>query len=158
MPNSHNLYNFSSIVDFVDDAIIAYASTPVAAGPCDFSCIQQVVGFGKALLGGRRFDRKQPAKGPLNLVRRHVQEEPHAPEPCSLRKSSSFRNLSGLLLISLSIFKSSASSSRSSIERYSSMSIITAAGLPPRSTISGLFLLLFAFITALLTEGILFYE
>ncbi len=62
MPNSHNLYNFSSIVDFVDDAIIAYASTPVAAGPCDFSCIQQVVGFGKALLGGRRFDRKQPAK------------------------------------------------------------------------------------------------
>ena len=65
MPNSHNLYNFSSIVDFVDDAIIAYASTPVAAGPCDFSCIQQVVGFVKALLGGRRFDRKQPAKGPL---------------------------------------------------------------------------------------------
>jgi hypothetical protein len=33
------------------------------------------------------------------------------------------------------------------------MSSITAAGLPPRSTISGLFLLLFAFNTALLTDG-----
>jgi hypothetical protein len=36
MPNPHNLYNFSSIFDFIDDAIVTYTNTPVIAGPCDF--------------------------------------------------------------------------------------------------------------------------
>jgi len=36
MPNPHHLYYFGSIVNFVDDAIVAYTSTPVATGTGNF--------------------------------------------------------------------------------------------------------------------------
>jgi hypothetical protein len=48
-------------------------------------------------------------------------------------------NLSGRFLIALSVLRSSASSTRSSSFRYSSMLKITAVGFPPRITISGSF-------------------
>ena len=77
---------------------------------------------------------------PLEVIsdraRQPAQCGPHTLEDF-LRKSSSLRNLSGLLRIAWSILRSSASSNRSSRDRYSSISKMTAAGLPPRITISG---------------------
>src|SRR6266508_2864836 len=81
----------------------------------------------------------------LDHARRSVLSEPHTPAE-SFRKSSSLRNLSGRFLIALSVLRSSASSTRSSSFRYSSMLKMTAVGFPPRITISGSFRFRLAFI------------
>src|SRR5262245_6761928 len=62
-----------------------------------------------------------PRFGNSRNVRLTAQVAPHT-LGSSFKKSVSFRNLSGFFLMAASIFRSSASSSRSSSSRYSSMS------------------------------------
>jgi hypothetical protein len=84
-------------------------------------------------------------EGILDHAQRYVLSGPHTPAE-AFRKSSSLRNLSGLFLIAFSALRSSASSTRSSNSRYSSMAKMTAVGFPPRITISGSFLFRLVFI------------
>jgi hypothetical protein len=79
---------------------------------------------------------------------------PHTPGAYPFRNSPRLLNLRGVLLIPSNILRSSMSSNRSSISRYSSISRITAVGLPSRRTISGVFLLCFLAIFVTLTISI----
>src|SRR5215472_14310333 len=52
MPNPHDLYNFSFIINLVDDAIVAYTNTPIATGPCNFLASSRSWVLGKCLQMG----------------------------------------------------------------------------------------------------------
>jgi hypothetical protein len=82
----------------------------------------------------------------LDRALRSVQFRNPRTRPDSFRKSSNLWNLKGFFFIVLSILRSSASSTRSSSSRYSSMSRITAAGFSRRLTIS-LFFFAFSYVT-----------
>src|SRR5688572_22813835 len=99
----------------------------------------------RALSCEKRYGGKEELAGILDRAQRYVLSGPHTPAE-AFRKSSSVRNLSGLFLIALSALRSSASSTRSSSSRYSSMPKMTAVGFPPRITISGSFLFRLVFI------------
>src|SRR5947208_11767672 len=63
MPNPHHLYHFGSIVDFVDDAIIAYTDTPLATGPCNFLAPSRSWVLGKCFQVGDDSIVNSPRKG-----------------------------------------------------------------------------------------------
>gem|GEM_PF-6965744 len=63
VPNPHHLYYFGSIVNFVDDAIVAYTNTPIATGPCNFLASSRSWVLGKCLQMGDDSFVNSPRKG-----------------------------------------------------------------------------------------------